>query len=196
MPARPSSHAGRVRCVLAVALAGALLAGCGPTRPAGQAGPGGELPDQLVEDFVLTETDEGHPQFTVYARSAATYKAKDLIVLRGLRVDFFDEQGARSSQLLANEGEILQSRRDMTARGKVVLATSEGTRMTSEELRYLNAENLIRSNVRVRVERQGDVLEGVGFQSDPNLHNFEFKTRVQATVQGRSGAVFEQRSPR
>ena len=187
-----------LRACLAAALLAAPLAlsGCDVSRNGKQAGPTGELPDQLVTDFVLTETDEGHPQFTVYARSAATYKSKDLIVLRGLRVDFFDDKGERSSQLLANEGEIVQSRRDMTARGKVILATSEGTRMTSEELQYLNAQNLIRSNVRVRVERDGDVLEGIGFQSDPNLHNFEFKRRVQATVQGRNGAVLEQRSPK
>jgi hypothetical protein len=39
----------------------------------------------------------------------------------------------------------------------------------------------------VRVERAGDVLTGYGFESDPGLKRFEFKRKVQATVQTRSG---------
>ena len=35
----------------------------------------------------------------------------------------------------------------------------------------------------VRVEREGSVLTGYGFESDPDLRHYEFMSRVTATVQ-------------
>lgn len=177
----------------AVILALMAVAGCDTARRHASPSVSGELPDQEVMDFVLTETDQGRPQWTLYARQAATYTSRNLITARGVRVDFFDEKGARSSQLLATDGEINQVTRDMTARGNVRLATSEGTRMATQELRFLNREQKIVSDKLVRVERQGDVLEGTGFESDQNLQHFEFKSQVHATVRARTGAVLESR---
>jgi len=37
------------------------------------------------------------------------------------------------------------------------------------------------------------VLDGIGFSSDPNLHHFEFKTQVHATVRRKSGAILKSR---
>src|SRR5262245_9661440 len=176
---------------LVLLLLGMLAAGC-ETTPKSAPGPSsGEMPDQEVSDFVVTETDAGQPQWTLYARSAAIYNARNSIIARGVRVDFFDDKGARSSTLTAREGEMNQQRRDMVARGNVVLQTTEGTRMSTEELQFLNQRQRIVSDRFVRVERAGDVLTGVGFESDPNLQHFEFKKQVQATVRTQSGGVLE-----
>jgi LPS export ABC transporter protein LptC len=79
----------------------------------------------------------------------------------------------------------------MTARGNVVLTTTEGTRMNTEELHFGNQAQQITSNRLVRVEREGDALEGVGFSSDPDLKHFEFRSKVNATVRSKSGALIE-----
>ena len=173
----------------AVVLAAALVGGCGRTQVRSPAASSGELPDQEVSDFVLTETDQGTPAWTLFARNAATYSARNIIVARGVRVDFFDHEGKGTSTLTAREGEVHQSTRDMTARGGVVLKSAEGTRMSTQEVRFLNREQRIVSPVEqmVRVERAGDVLTGYGFESDPDLKRFEFKRRVQAVVHTRSG---------
>ena len=177
--------------VLALLAFASGLAGCSGSKRMGTSGPTGELPDQEVTDFVLTETDLGRPQWTLYARSASTFTARNLTVVRGVRVDFFDEQGARSSELTAREGEIQQQTRDMTARGSVLLQTAEGTRMATEELHYLNGQNQITSDKLVRVERKGDVLEGIGFRGDPEMHHFELREKVRATVRAGTGAQLE-----
>lgn len=173
----------------------ALLAGtgCNNVPKTSVMGSSGEMPDQEVTDFVLTETDAGRPQWTLYAKWAATYTSRNVVIARDVRVDFFDEKGARSSELNAREGEIQQLTRDMTARGNVVLTTTEGTRMTTEELHFGNREQLITSDRLVRVEREGDALEGVGFSSDPGLKHFEFRSRVNATVRSKPGALVEPR---
>jgi LPS export ABC transporter protein LptC len=186
---RSSSRCGRLPpgTVSLVALALLLLAaGCGEKRSSVPSQAAGELPDQEVSDFAITETVQGALQWKLYARYAATYYGRNVVVARAIRVDFFDEQGAQTSELIAREGEIQQQTRDMTARGNVVLQTREGTRMSTQEIRFLNREQLIVSPIEqlVRVERAGgNVLTGYGFQSDPELKRYEFKRRVQGTVQ-------------
>jgi LPS export ABC transporter protein LptC len=106
-------------------------------------------------------------------------------------VDFYDEQGKQNSTLTAREGEMNQRSRDMVARGNVVMQTKEGTRMSTEELRFLNQQQRIVSDRFVRVESPDGVLTGVGFESDPGLKHYEFKHKVQATVRTRSGGLLE-----
>jgi len=188
---RPLGTSNLVVLLVVLTALTASLAGC---ERRGRVDPGvasGELPDQEVADFSVTETDQGNPQWTMYARSASVFSARNLIVAHGVRVDFFGEDGTRSSTLTAREGELHQLRRNMVARGNVVLQTAEGTRMSTEQLRFLNREQKIVSDDFVRVERGGDVLTGVGFESDPRLEHFEFKREVKATVRTQSGGVLE-----
>ena len=168
-----------------------LVAGCDRIQRDSPAGDTGELPDQEVSDFAVTETDEGRLEWKMYAQNAAIYNARDAIVAHGVRVDFFDETGKHTSTLTAREGEMSQVRRDMVARGSVVLQTTEGTRMSTEELRFLNKTQRIVSDDFVRVERGSDVLTGYGFESDPDLKHYEFKRQVQAVVRTRSGGALK-----
>jgi LPS export ABC transporter protein LptC len=172
---------------LAAALVGLAGAGCSGGKKLSASGTSGELPDSEVEDFTVTETDSGQTQWTLFAKSAATYTARDLVTARTLRIDFFGTDGRKSSTLVAREGDLYQRSHDMIARGQVVLQTTEGWRMSTEELTFSNKRNLILSDRLVRVEKEGSVLEGVGFQSDPNLEHFEFREQVRATV--RPGAA-------
>ena len=179
-------HGGFAVLCMAVLLASGLSAGCGERRSLGPSGQAGVLPDQEVEDFALTETNSGAVEWKLYARHAAIFDVKNTITAHGVRVDFFDDKGKQSSRLTAREGEINQLSRDMTARGNVVLQNSDGARMSTQSLRFLNREQKIVSDELVRVERGGDVLTGVGFESDPDLKHYQFRTRVNATVRSKT----------
>ena len=182
--------------LLAVALAWALVLGapgCGGSPRMSSVPDTGELPDQEVSDFEATETDQGAVQWKMYARSAATYRARNAVVARGVRIDFFNEKGARASTLTAREGEMNDLSHDIIARGDVVIQTTEGTRMTTDQLKFLNKMQRIQTESFVRVDRRGDVLTGWGFESDPQLKDFQFKRQVKATVHTRSGGTVEQR---
>lgn len=186
---RPLANARHALLLMGVLSALVPLTGCERVRTVAPAASTVELPDQEVSDFALTETDGGRPQWKLYARDASTFSARNTIVAHEVRIDFYDEAGARSSTLTAREGEINQLRRDMIARGNVVLKTTEGTRMSTQQLKFLNREQKIVSDEFVRVERGGDVLTGYGFESDPNLEHFEFKRQVKAVVRTQSGGV-------
>jgi LPS export ABC transporter protein LptC len=177
-------------CIGAVLLG---LAGCGENPQMSSVPVAGQLPDQEASDFVATETDGGAIQWKMYARSAATYRSRNTVVARAVRIDFFDEKGAHSSTLTAREGEMNDLTHDMTARGDVVIQATEGTRMTTDRLLFLNKKQRIQTDSFVRVDRRGDVLTGWGFESDPNLKDFQFKRQVRATVHTRSGGTLEQR---
>ncbi|MGH7730564.1 MAG: LPS export ABC transporter periplasmic protein LptC [Candidatus Eiseniibacteriota bacterium] len=180
----------------AVAIALAVLfgmPGCGGSPRMSSVPDARELPDQVVSDFEATETDQGAVQWKMYARSASTYRARNTVVALGVRIDFFDEKGGRSSTLTAREGEMNDLSRDMIARRDVVIQTTEGTRMTTDELRFRNKMQRIQTDSFVRVDRRGDVLTGWGFESDPELKDFQFKRQVKATVHTRSGGTVEQR---
>ena len=167
------------------------VTGCGRQRTVSPGPSSGELPDQEVSDFAITETDQGRVEWKLYARDAATFTTRNLVLAHQVRIDFFDEDGSKSSELVAREGEINSRTRNMTARGNVVLQTTEGTRLSSEELRFLNREQqiVVPDDQLVRVERGGDVLTGYGFVSDPDLSRFEFKRQVKATVRSSTGGL-------
>ena len=167
---------------IATTLFGMAAVGCSGGKKVSATGDSGVLPDSEVEDFTITETDSGRTQWTLFAKEAATFTARDLVTARTVRIDFFGTDGRKSSELVAREGELYQRTRDMVARGQVVLQTTEGYRMSTEELTFSNSRNLILSDRLVRVEKEGSVLEGVGFKSDPNLEHFEFREQVRATV--------------
>jgi len=178
---QPSRHP-LLALLLVASAVFAASAGCSGGQKLSASGTSGELPDSEVETFSITETDSGRTQWTLFAQHAATYSARDLVTVRTVRVDFFGDDGKRSSELVAREGELFQRTRDMVARGNVILQTVEGWRMSTEEMRYFNSRRRITSDKLVRVEKEGTVLEGIGFESDPNLEHFEFQRQIRATV--------------
>jgi len=182
---RPTSRHRAGVFVAVLLLLPAILGGCGQRRSLSPSGQSGELPDQEVEDFAITETDAGAVEWKLYAQQAAIFDVRNTITAHGVRVDFYDAKGKQSSQLTAREGEINQLSRDMTARGNVVLQNSDGARMTTQSLRFLNRSQKIVSDELVRVEQKGNVLTGVGFESDPDLKHYQFRTQVSGTVRSK-----------
>ncbi|MGH7726655.1 MAG: LPS export ABC transporter periplasmic protein LptC [Candidatus Eiseniibacteriota bacterium] len=172
---------------LAVVLAIWFAAGCGGEdrvvpQPRSQ-----DLPTQEVRDFSLAESNEGRPEWILTSRYAATYQQRGVIVARDVAIDFFDSEGKKYSHLTAREGEVKQPSNDMEARGNVVVTTEDGVRIETSSLSFLNRERKIVSNEFVRLERNGDVVTGVGFESDPSLEHFSIKRQVRAQVQTSPG---------
>jgi hypothetical protein len=60
-------------------------------------------------------------------------------------------------------------------------------RIQTDALRFLNRERKIVSDSFVRLTRHGDVVTGIGFESDPSLEHFTLKREVRAQVQSGSG---------
>jgi len=187
---RASRTSGTTRWLrLGLLLATLAVAGCGGDGDIPSQLAPSNAPDQEVRGFTLTESVGSVMRWRLTARSAATYRNKGVIVAQSVGIDFFDASGKPYSHLTADQGEIHPSTNDMVATGHVSIVTNAGTRVETPSLRFLNKEQRVVSEDRVTVRRGGDVLSGVGFESDPSLDHFEFKTKVSAQVKSATGHI-------
>ena len=190
----------RRRIATSVLLAGLALAGsgCGSEEPVVSTPRAANLPSQEVTDFEMRESDTGRPEWILVAKYAATYSARGTIVARDVAIDFYDNAGKKYSRLTAREGTVQQPANDMEARGKVVVTTTDGVKIETESLRFLNRQRKIVSDQFVRLERNGDVVTGIGFESDPSLEHFSILKEVRARVQSSPGGGlrFQERGSR
>jgi hypothetical protein len=157
--------------------------------------PAGDMPSREVKDFSLEESDTGTPEWIPDLGLRGDLRPPGVILARGVTIDFFDAKGEKYSHLTAREGEIKRPSNDMEARGDVKVTTTDGVRIQTESLRFLNREGKIVSDQFVRLERNGDVVTGIGFESDPSLEHFAIKREVKAQVQSgeKGGLKFRQR---
>jgi len=70
----------------------------------------------------------------------------------------------------------------MTALVDVVLVSTEGDTLTTEELTYLKDQDLIRGPDYVRLAKPDRVLTGYGFQSKPDLSDYKVERDVRITI--------------
>jgi LPS export ABC transporter protein LptC len=182
------------RLVLAGALGagvvGLTLAASGCHRRSAPVASSDELriPDQEARDFTLTESDAGRKNWTLRADYAAMYNREHKVDAKTVTIDFFDKEGALYSTLTADRGEIDQTTNDLEARGNVHVTTKNNVTMETDSLRFLNRTGRIVSDGFVRVTRQGDVLTGIGFESDATLEHFRLRREVRAEVRSAGGA--------
>jgi LPS export ABC transporter protein LptC len=146
------------------------------------------IPDQEARDFTLTESDAGTKNWTLRAAYAAMFNLEHKVDAKTVTIDFFDKEGALYSTLTADRGEIDQTTNDLEARGNVHVTTRNGVAMETDSLRFFNRTGKIVSDGFVRVTRQGDVLTGIGFESDATLEHFKLRREVRAEVRSAGGA--------
>lgn len=149
----------------------------------------GETPDQEVGDFSLTESLEGTKKWTLWAEWAAIYNEKAQVDARNVRIDFFEEDGTKFSELKADSGILNQRTNDMEARGNVLVKTEDGITLETQSLSWLNLPQKIISEDYVKITQGKDVLTGFGLVSDPSLNEFEIKRNVQAFVIDKEGKL-------
>jgi LPS export ABC transporter protein LptC len=177
------------RGVLLFAFLAVALSGCQGRTPSTPRGEEVRVPDQEARDFTLTESSEGNKNWTLWASYAAMYNDRNLVDAQTVRIEFFDEQGAKNSTLVADQGLVHQRTNDLEARGNVRIVTTSGVTLETDSLRWRNARRKIVSDAFVKVTRKGDVVTGYGFESDPDLEHFHLAREVRAEVRDEGGEV-------
>ena len=181
----PAGRTGLGRLTFRVALVLALgwaVAGCRGKTATPPRGAEVRIPDQEARDFTLTESSEGRRVWTLWASYAAMYNDRSLVDARTVKLDFFNDEGAKYSTLVAEEGRVHQRTNDLEARGDVKITTESGVTMETDSLRWINKTGRIVSDAFVRVTRKHDVVTGYGFESDASLERFHIARDVRAEV--------------
>jgi LPS export ABC transporter protein LptC len=177
----------RKRALLAGALLG--LAGCGGRDVPSDAGNEGSTLEREVRGFTLVETVEGRAHWELRAERAWRLPGRDDVQLNAVHVRFFDEEGEVSSVLTSHRGSVNEETEALTAQGNVVLISTRGDTLTTEEVHYDKEEDLLRGPGAVRMARVDRVLTGTTFEATPDLTHYEVEKDVHIIVRGSDDVV-------
>jgi LPS export ABC transporter protein LptC len=154
--------------LLLTVLMGAMLAcrdGSRPTTTATLA----DTADQVLIGMSHYVTAAGVARARVRADTAYFYSPTQSAELRNVHITFYNASGGESSTLTSHEGTYHWRNGDMEARGNVVVVTTDGRTLRSEQLRYNETRNEVTSDVPFVFDGPNRHVEGEGFVSDPNF---------------------------
>ena len=139
------------------------------------------VPDQVIEDFFLIETEGEEVVWKLTAKRAEIYNDEHKAEITIVKVDFYEE-GEYTSTLTSDTGEIDTITNDMVARGHVVVnSMKEGAVLKTEELMWQSHTGLIVSDYPVTLERGDGIIKGQGFTATPGLSEFR-TTNMEAVL--------------
>lgn len=170
----------RRSAVLATVLALALSCGCGPDRESSgeqQQGATGPLPEQVVYDYQLIESEAGVRRWVLDSDRMTKFPGREDVDLVRVAMDFF-RQGEYYSTLVSDSGRANLQTHDVFVWGDVVVTTSDGRRLRTSELHYGNQDGLIRNDVFNVFDHGSDVMTGIGLEATPDLDYIEIKQEV------------------
>ncbi len=90
----------------------------------------------------------------------------------GVRVRFFNPEGAMTSVLTSDEGTVDEATNNLEARRNVYVVSSDSVKLWSEVLYWDNRRQLIHTPENVRIVSPKERLQGRGFESDQGLRNY------------------------
>ncbi|MDH5173968.1 MAG: LPS export ABC transporter periplasmic protein LptC [Elusimicrobiota bacterium] len=156
------------------------LSSCGKEKPEETKMSGEKsFPDQAIENFTLTHTNQGEKEWELEAERAEVYEKEGKTIVHKLKLKFY-EQGKITSVLTGRRGEISSPSGDMEVRGDVVV-TSEKEKMTlkTNSLKWDARRNRIVTDDFVRQEKGDTIVTGQGLESDPELERLVIKKDVK-----------------
>ncbi len=186
MALRPTSRAALVASLTLVAIvAGACEQPQGP--PVVSNNPLADSAEQIMYGLRATLRNMGVNRGNLISDSAFIFDNQTRYELFSVETDFFNEQtGAPTGKLTSLRGTYSTLYNTMTARGDVVVVSTDGKRLTTPELHFSETENMLRSDSAfVMTLPDGRRVEGVGFTSDPNLN----VVNIVSLRSGTGGAV-------
>lgn len=137
--------------------------------------------DQIMYKMSIILTDRGVQRAELSADTGFFFDENTRAELRVVSTTFFDKDGARSGVLTSRRGTYNTRANVMEARQNVVIVGVDGKRLMSPMVRFEQFRNQIVSDspfVLIEGERR---LEGIGFESDPQMLNVKVRKLSRGT---------------
>ena len=176
-------HDGRRLLALAALAGAAAAAACSDTQqpPVASTVSALDSADQVMFGARMQLTREGVRTGELISDTVLIFDEGTRFELRGVRASFYTETGLLRGTLTSREGTYNTATSIVEARGDAVVTTTDGKRLESPELRYVAAEDLVRSDSSFVLTEPGNRVEGVGFTTDPSLRRVQiFRTKRAA----------------
>ena len=137
--------------------------------------------DQVMFKMRTILTDRGVQRAELQADTGYFFDENTRAELRIVTTTFFNKDGASDGVLTARRGTYNMRANVMEARENVVIIGADGRKLTSPMVRFEQFRNLIVSDspfVLLEGERR---LEGIGFESDPQMLSVKIKKLSRGT---------------
>jgi LPS export ABC transporter protein LptC len=136
--------------------------------------------DQEIREIHIQEDAKGGGyRWRLDAERAETFPGTGKTLLRKVTIGV--EEPGRKWKVTSDEGDLIQDTRDVELRGNVVLVSSEGLRVETTVLKWMNADGKVWTAEPVTIYRSGGVVKGTGLDAMPSQEIATVRGRVQAT---------------
>lgn len=144
-----------------------------------------ERPQMLFTDTTLLDSyDKGMLNWRLKTAYLERWADKEIVTVRPVFVDIYDSVGERVAFLRADSGSLDMKFTYVYAYGHVYALTPKGASVRADSLLWNKKDNLVKTASYVRVvSEDGDVLQGVGFESDAKLDNWKILSNVTGIFQ-------------
>ncbi|MCF8306828.1 MAG: LPS export ABC transporter periplasmic protein LptC [Ignavibacteriales bacterium] len=129
-------------------------------------------PSQESWDSKVLFTERSRLKAILYSDHIRMYEEERYKLLDGVRIEFFDGDGNRTSVLTSKRGKTDDITQDMFAIDSVVVVSDSGTVVRTDELVWRNKDEKIVSDKFVSIVSPKEKMEGIGFESDAALKNY------------------------
>lgn len=143
------------------------------------------LPDsaeQMLFGIEVILTDGGVRRAIVASDTLLMYDQNTREDLRKVTARFYTPAGEQQAVLTSAQASHSTRLGTMEARGTVVVVSSEGKKLETEQLKYDPSRNEISSDSAFTLTEPGDrITKGIGFVSNPDMTNLRILAGAQIT---------------
>ena len=172
------------RASLALCLAAATIAGACEDAQSPPPVQEGLLPDSAEQmlfgvEFMLT--DQGVRRAAVRADTALMYDDNTRTELKRVTTTFFTVAGEQNAVLTAAQGAHHMRLGSMDARGNVIVISTDGRKLETEQLKFDPSRNEISTDSAFTLTEAERVTKGIGFVSNPEMTNLRILRGAQVS---------------
>ena len=145
----------------------------------------GEIPAHESWGSKIIFSDDGKTKAILYSTHLKKYELEKVTLLDSIRIDFYNPQQQKVSTLTSLKGRVDDKTQNMFAIDSVVAVNDSGTVLKTSELMWRNNDQKIVSDKFVTIKSTKELIEGYGFESDQDLHNYViYNVTYSTTVSG------------
>ncbi|HEX2962087.1 MAG TPA: LPS export ABC transporter periplasmic protein LptC [Ignavibacteriales bacterium] len=149
----------------------------------------GEIPSQESWNFKMMFTDEGHLKAILTSSHARVFDSRKETLLDTVRIDFYSENGQKTSTLTSLKGKVDGITNNMYAIDSVVAKNEIGTVLKTQELMWRSKDRKIVSDKFVTITSPTEKIQGYGVVADQNLSNYVIYKPTFVTTPEGAGAM-------
>jgi len=140
------------------------------------------VPVQESWDSKIIFTENGKIKGILFTKHLRAYDKPKEKLLDDVKVEFYNEEGRKTSQLTSKRGKIDDITQDMYAIDSVVAVNdSEHVKLETNELMWRKKDEKIVSDKFVKITTDKEIIEGYGFISDQHIKNYVIKNVTYQT---------------